>query len=443
MNKPRFQKVFFILGGSILLIFVAAVATGFILFRSEVRDQILERDGTLLTNFARYLHQTGESSTLANWDLVELASGSSQIEGIIAVRVFRPVDVLVEQVPESLYAVALAEPDQQRLQAGEPVIRYFETYPLYSLFSDIEEIDLVESAPLIEVIAPLTDDTGRTTAAIQYWLDGTDVSAEFDQLDQQLLMIGLGFILGGGSLLAAVLLYARKRLINMAELLSNRNKSLEQANTELARAARTSAIGSVSSHLFHGLKNPLAGLKTYLQVTARDEEAVAITDRMQSLINETLSVLREESGTPTAEFSFDEFMDITGTRLDAISAASGHPIKLSGSGSGLFPSRKIQLVLLILRNLVENAVEATPDETAVEVVINSPADTIEILVRDHGPGLPEAVKEKLFEPVISSKSDGTGIGLAISSTLARHIPGSLELVESGTAGTTFLLKVAL
>ncbi|NDV62041.1 hypothetical protein G0Q06_06245 [Puniceicoccales bacterium CK1056] len=442
MNTPRFQKIFLLLGSSVLGIFIAAVTIGIFLFRSEVMHQILQRDGILLTNVARYLHETGEASSLANWDLVELAAGSSQIEGIIAVRVFRPVETLVEQVPDSLYAVSLAEEDRQLLQDGKPVIRYFEAYPLYSLFSGIEEFDLEESAPLVEVIAPLLDEAGHTTASIQYWLDGTEVSTEFAQLDRQLMFLGLIFVLGGGTLFSIVFLYARKRLTGMAALLTQRNESLERANADLAMAARTSAIGSVSSHLFHGLKNPLAGLKAYLQVTAKDEEAVAITDRMQSLIDETLSVLRDENTAPETDLSFEDLMQMAGTRLDSISSSRNHPVNLSGSGSGSYPSRKLQLVLLILRNLVENAVEASPAKSPVQVELEGSETQLEIRVRDAGPGLPESVKEKLFEPVISSKSGGTGIGLAISATLARHVPATLELVQSDTGGTTFSLKLS-
>jgi signal transduction histidine kinase len=442
-EKPRFQKVFLLLGISVVGIFALAVALGIILFRAEVRHQILQRDGILLTNVARYLHKTSESSELANLDLIDLALGSSRIDGIIAVRAYRPVGELVEQVPDSLYAVGLAQSDRQILLEGDPVIRYFEDYPLYSLFSDIEEIDLEESSPLIEVIAPLVDESGTTAAAIQYWLDGAEIAAEFSQLDRQLTTLGTLFILGGGIIFSIVFLYARARLISMARLLSERNASLEQANAELDMAARTSAIGSVSSHLFHGLKNPLAGLKAYLQVTAKDEEAVAIADRMQSLINETLDVLREENHATEAMFSFEELMQITSKRLEGIASSRNREINLSGSGTGSFSSRKIQLLLLILRNLVENAVDASPENTAVVVELTGAGKDLEIVVSDAGPGLPQSIQEKLFEPVISSKSGGTGIGLAISSALARHIPASLELVSSDANGTSFSLKLSV
>lgn len=441
-DKPRFQKIFFLLGGSVVGIFTLAVITGMLLFRAEIRHQILQRDGVLLTNVAGYLHEPAERTEFANWDLVELAVASSQIKGIIAVRVFRPVDDLVEQVPDSLYAVSLAAPDKQVLNAGEPVIRYFDAYPLYSLFSDNHEIYLAEQAPLVEVIAPLVDESGTTTAAIQYWLDGAEVAGEFAQLDQYLTTLGSLFILGGGIIFAIVFLYARNRLIGMARLLSERNASLERANAELALAARTSAIGSVTGHLFHGLKNPLAGLKAYLRITAKDEEAVAIADQMQSLIDETLSVLREEKQATEAHLSFEEFMEIARQRLGAIATARDQAIRVSGDGDGSYPSRKVQLFLLVLRNLVENAVEASPPQQAVEVSFNSAEGQLEATVRDSGPGIPQYVQEKLFEPVTSSKSGGTGIGLAISSVLARHIPATLKLVSSNERGTTFSLKLS-
>lgn len=443
-DKPRFQKIFLMLGGSVVGIFACAVILGILFFRTEVRKQVLQRDGVLLSSITQYLHEGYTTGEISDWELLELALESSEIRGIIAVRVFHPPGTLIAQVPDTLYPVALAEADRTVLASGEPVIRYFPGFRLDTLFSDIEQIDSDGAAPLVEVLTPVMHTGESTGAVIQYWLDGTGVATEFARIDRFLWILGAGLIVGGAVIFTIVFLYARHRLLEMARLLSERNRSLEQANAELVRAARTSAIGSVTSHLFHGLKNPLAGLKSYLKVTTGDAEAMAITDRMQSLIDETLGVIREQDSGIGADLSLEEFADLARTRLQDPEAGGRPRLGIRTEGSATIPVHKARLAMLILRNLVENALEADGGDQPVELSFNGKETRLEVSVRDHGPGLPEDVRERVFEPVRSSKSNGTGVGLAISSVLARHIPATLSLAcSSREEGTCFTLQIPL
>lgn len=440
-DNPRFQKIFFGLGAVVVGVFALAVILGISLFRAEVRHQILNRDGSLLTNIAQYMHESQERPELGPWQFVELALDSSEIRGIIAVRIFHPLEELLQQVPETLYPVSLSPQDRSILASEKPIVRFFEEIRLDALFSDLEEIDADDASPVVEVLAPIVDSTGRVQAAIQYWLDGTEVAAEFALVDQYLTGMGTAFIFGGIIIFSIVFLYARRRLIGMAGLLAERNRSLQKANAELVLAARTSAIGSVTSHLFHGLKNPLAGLKAYLQLTTRDEEALAIADRMQSLINETLAVIRDQDHGSEIILNSEEFSEMVSKRLSGIAANRQQQVQIRQSGSGSISSKKTQLLLLVLSNLVDNACEASPEGHEVTIEMAWTEGQLQLRVRDAGEGLPQSVKANLFEPVMSTKAGGTGVGLAISSVLARHIPATLELESSSGQGTIFLIAV--
>jgi signal transduction histidine kinase len=442
-DKPRFQKVFFAMGGSIVGIFALAVLAGIGIFRAEARHQILQRDGILLGSITRYLFINQETTGIPEVDLLELAFETSEIDGIIAVRVFHPTDTLVQMVPESLYPVSLASPDRQALAEGMPVTRYFPSFRPDTLFSDIEEVDAGKTVPLVEVITPISGWKDEPMAAIQFWLDGSEMAAEFATLDRYLATIGIGFILGGGLIFSVVFLYARNRLIGMARVLAERNRSLERANTDLAIAARTSAIGSVTSHLFHDLKNPLAGLKAYLRVSSDNDEAVAVADRMQSLIDETLMMLREQESDRHVDLPMEEIVKMARKRLGVNSVSHPPEVRINASGDCRIPLHKVQMFLLILHNLVENARAASPRDKAVEVLLSGSDSALEATVEDAGPGLPAHVQSQLFEPVSSDKADGTGIGLAISSIIARHIPARLELLSTGPEGTRFQIHIPL
>jgi len=259
-------------------------------------------------------------------------------------------------------------------------------------------------------------------------------------LDQYLTVLGVVIFAGGGLVFALVFLIARNRLLDMGLILADRNRSLEKANAELALVARTSAIGSITSHLFHGLKNPLAGLKAYLQLTGRDEEAMAMANRMQSLINESLSIIAEEENHHQVQLELDEFRQLLERRLDQ---QADSRLSLEFSGSGQLTARHAQLLLLILQNLVNNAVEASPPDRPVKVRVKAEDGQLHAEVQDSGPGLPEEVRRRIFEPVRSTKEHGTGIGLAICAALARHIPAQLRLVASNGSGTTFSISMPI
>jgi signal transduction histidine kinase len=62
-------------------------------------------------------------------------------------------------------------------------------------------------------------------------------------------------------------------------------------------------------------------------------------------------------------------------------------------------------------------------------------------VRDQGPGIPEAVRARLFEPGPSTKEGGSGLGLAISRQLARHLGAELELAETSPRGSVFRVRL--
>jgi signal transduction histidine kinase len=435
--KP-FNRVILILGLVTLFVYAGAIVAAMLFFKGEIRQQILYRDGSLLTNVTQHFHDR-QATMATGIDHLEIAMESSEISGVIGVRLYEPSGELIWSIPASLYEASLSDVDLMELDNGRPVIRHFPTLHMDLLFDDESALNRRRGFPMNEVLVPVRDIDGTTVAMIQYWLDGAEVAAELKQLDKFLLLLGSAFFMAGGLIFIIVFLYARKRLMRMGNLLADRNASLERANADLAMAARTSAIGSVTSHLFHGLKNPLAGLKAYLRVTGQDDEAIAIADRMQSMIDEALSVISESNDTDF-QLTLEEVRQMAEGRLNN----SNPPmVEFESSGDGTIPARKAQLILLVLRNLVENAREASPDGSNVHVKLNLNGSGFHASVEDHGPGLPEHIRERLFEPVQSTKNNGSGIGLAISSVIARHIPATVGLVKSDPHGTTFKVEMPL
>lgn len=239
-----------------------------------------------------------------------------------------------------------------------------------------------------------------------------------------------------------------RRLNHAHRLLAERTETLLKANQELALAAKTSAVGAVTSHLIHGLRNPLAGLQNFVAGLGSNladhpdadlQQAIAATRRMQTMINEVVSVLREEEGAGQYEIPVSELVELISGKVRPLCRERGVELITSLQSQAVLPNRAANLVALILANLVQNAVEATPSGRVVRLSLADEGETLLCEVLDQGQGFPTS--RNVFNPCQSGKEGGSGIGLAISKQLANHLGAGLELRLSSPAGCVFALTL--
>jgi len=107
---------------------------------------------------------------------------------------------------------------------------------------------------------------------------------------------------------------------------------------------------------------------------------------------------------------------------------------------GVFDPRKLERAFF---NLVLNACEATPDgDSRVVVELQTRDNSFEVRVIDQGPGIPDSVRDTVFDPFVSSgKPNGTGLGLAIVSKIVQDHGGSVSLERTSQTGTVMLVKL--
>jgi signal transduction histidine kinase len=96
-------------------------------------------------------------------------------------------------------------------------------------------------------------------------------------------------------------------------------------------------------------------------------------------------------------------------------------------------------------NVLLNAMEAMPDGGTISIRTALREDVVEVLIEDDGPGVPEETRLRLFEPFVSSKPQGTGLGLSVSYTIMDSHGGRIELVEraNGSTGASFRVTLPL
>ena len=435
-----------LVAGLVVPLFLLAAAIGFTQqqLRRELQAQIARRDATLLEGLLRQqLRESGDETAGDPLSAVLETTRLPQLPGVRSVIVYSPEGRFVHAWPLNAAAVPLDPVLRSEAAAGRPASRF---HPAARLEVEFDNSTSAPSnpQPLLEVVVVVPDPLKTGFAGFaRFLLDGSGLATEYARLEKSLWHQG-GIAFGvAGSAMTMALALAFQRL-------NRANQRLERANHELTLAAKTSAVGAVASHLIHGLKNPLAGRQLLLRDPAKAgggaddwNDAAAITRRMKGMIDDVARVLREDSGFADYEIGGEELLAVLAKRLGPGAVERHLKIETRTTFSLKLPNRDANLALLILENLASNAVQAAPAHSTIRIGLSGDSKQATFTVSDSGAGLPESVRESLFSPVISTKPGGSGIGLALSRQLARHIGADLHLVRTGNTGTEFALTLPL
>ena len=419
--------------------------------RMRIRSQIVEQDGEILDAVTLMQHRDDQSGgdTLANLsdpgEQFQLAMKVSKLRDVLGVRLYSSDGRFANAFPAYISEKNLPPEDLKRLQTLAPVSRFLPA-------AGLSELDLLAKTneapvPLLLVSVPLrSEDEKKWVGAIQFLMTGDRIARQYARLDQSLILrFSLVFVV------ASLILYfglsaAFRRVQKANQLLAERTRHLLEANRELALSARVSAVGAVAAHLIHGLKNPLSGLASFVSNpnNGNDTEwqaASATTRRMQDMINRVVRVLQEQHGGVAYQISSQELADLLAQKARPAAEKAGVRFEAQCNTDETLSNHHADLILLILENLLQNAIESTPPGKLVRFYIDNSRDGLVFEVLDQGFGLPAMVAKDLFKPCTSTKKGGGGIGLAISHQLAQHLGARLELVKSSTAGCVFRLIV--
>jgi signal transduction histidine kinase len=414
--------------------------------RKAVRDQIVRRDAEVLDAVLQTLILENDSGSVAESTPDDLGSQfdlilkASRIKGVMGVRLFSAKGNLVNTFPANVTGAKLDPPDLDVLKKFKPVSHYRSDMQLSKILIGTGDDKLV---PLLEVMIPLHQrESNRLVGIAQFILEGSSITAEYAKLDQHLNSQAAMAFLSGAVLLVLALGWAFRKL-------SERTAHLQKANQQLALAARTSAVGAVASHLIHGLKNPLSVLQLLVSTRSGSslnddphwEMVVSSAQKMQSMINEVVSVIREEQHEHHYQLTLDEVAEMTIKRIQANAKERGIRFECNIRAEGELNNRTANLVGLILVNLIQNAIQASPRGGVVKLEMLEDGKNIVCEVTDQGPGMPEHILNALFSPCVSTKQGGSGIGMAISKQLANHLEAELTLKSSTSNGCCFALII--
>ncbi|MFK8043159.1 sensor histidine kinase [Congregibacter sp.] len=228
---------------------------------------------------------------------------------------------------------------------------------------------------------------------------------------------------------------------------------LHDLQLQLGRRERLAALGEMAARLAHQIRTPLSSATLYLSQLGshdlphvqRDKISERLGDRLQhmeALIESMLSFVRGENPhmeplllrdvMTTLESAVRETLpstvSLTVTPIDDTLALSGARDELVGA----------------LANLVNNAVEVGGESVRVDIWAGATShDSLQICVRDNGPGIPSDVMPRLFDPFFTTRTQGTGLGLAVVAKTVSHHGGEVRARNRAQGGAEFLIDLPL
>jgi two-component system sensor histidine kinase HydH len=252
----------------------------------------------------------------------------------------------------------------------------------------------------------------------------------------------------------------------LAERLAETNRRLEQAQAEARRSERLAALGQLSAGLAHEIRNPLGVIKGSAEMLtqklqasdalARELAGYISTEvnRLSDLVTEFLDFARPLHAEPhPADLIalLDRVLQIVAGRF-AGKPVAGKAVRVErhyASGLPLVPLDE-SLCEQAFLNLVQNAYEAMQDQDQhvdhggtlrVEVQRASQNDRegIELRFADTGPGVPDKLREEIFNPFVTTKKTGVGLGLSIVSKIVDGHHGSIHVENAPEGGAVFTL----
>ena len=261
---------------------------------------------------------------------------------------------------------------------------------------------------------------------------------------------------------------ANERLQSEVQERARAEAELRAAQDELIQASKLAALGQMAAGITHELNQPLAALRSFSDNTrvflergqyeaARENlEAIgSLTERMGKIVNQLklfVGRARPRSQRSPVASALRNALALLGKRLAGVAvtlSVTGGAAAAPFDPSGEYPELVVQCDGLrleqVLINLVGNALDAVADTASPRIAIDIEVEaaTLAISVRDNGPGIPEDVMPRLFEPFFTTKEmgQGLGLGLAISSSIARDCGGSLAAHNEPDGGARFVLTL--
>ena len=241
----------------------------------------------------------------------------------------------------------------------------------------------------------------------------------------------------------------------LAEQLAETNRQLKQAQAAARRSERLAALGQLSAGLAHEIRNPLGVIKGSAEMLTQklqgaDELARELAGYISTEVNRLSALVTQFLNFARPLHAHLYPADITALLNRVLTNVSEHwkgkPVQIERDYASDLPLVPLDESLCeqAFINLVQNAHEAMEERGGtlqVEVARVIQNDTEGVLVRltDNGPGIPDALREEIFNPFVTTKKTGVGLGLSIVSQIVDGHHGTIRVEKGPQGGASFMV----
>lgn len=231
-----------------------------------------------------------------------------------------------------------------------------------------------------------------------------------------------------------------------------RLEELSRLQSELVQRERLAALGEAAAVMAHEVRNPIAAILNAVTLLTRHPLAAAATrelheviaeeaERLDRIVGDLLAMGRPMIPRPRsvnlADLAASAFAILKSRKESA--SCELDPVVVEGDPHAFVDP---DLVLLAVLNVVRNAVQASPEGGHVHVTVRAEDATRLLVVEDQGPGLPDDVAQRMFEPFFTTRATGTGVGLAVVRRVVDAHGGSVEVGHRPAGGGRIALRFA-
>lgn len=230
---------------------------------------------------------------------------------------------------------------------------------------------------------------------------------------------------------------------------------LELTAQQLAQSERETAWREMAKQVAHEIKNPLTPMKLSLQQLQRvydpsDPQSKAKLDRVASSIIEQIDALTKIANEfsnfakmPRPNETKFDLKPVIENVLEVFKEEENCSLSFTSAVHSCNVLADKDLMLRVFNNLVKNAIQAIPADRkgTVEVAIKVVENQYIISISDNGTGIDEEKQQKIFVPYFTTKSTGTGLGLAMVKQIIENHRGKIYFTTTPTVGTTFFVEI--
>lgn len=233
---------------------------------------------------------------------------------------------------------------------------------------------------------------------------------------------------------------------------------IKSSQEALVRNEKLAAVGQLAASVGHELRNPLAAVRNANTYIRKRVASPGLGNKLDDpKIEQFLALIEREVSTCTKIIS--DLLDFARERAPVLQPCPLRP--LVDDAVAILPKTRTRIVNAVpedlpipsldkdhfrqvLANVLQNAVEAIPNDRDGEVVVHAEASDGQpwrIMISDNGIGIPDDVVGKIFEPLFTTRAKGTGLGLAIVAGMVKAHQGNIRVETTAGSGTRFTIEL--